>query len=209
MALMVRLVNAAVPNYFRCMSEPDDCPAEYEAPSIELSDALGELACTHTALRHAARRLGHLYDEAVAPTGLKATQIGLLSQTDLLGGEDGPTLQALADRLVIGISSLTYALRPLVRDGLIELRQGAHDKRTKHAALTTLGRKRLADGITLWAAVNRRTEIVLGHDQATRLRALADTVSSREFLDAYKVGQPIGGAAAAEADGGLPPRRQP
>ena len=168
------------------MSKLDDSDVEHDEPGIQLNDALGELACTHTALRQAARRLGHLYDEAVAPTGLKATQVGLLSQTDLLGGEDGPTLQALAERLAIGISSLTYALRPLVRDGMIELRQDAHDKRTKHAWLTTQGRMRLAEAAVLWAAANRRTEIVLGHDSARRLRALADQVSSREFLQTYK-----------------------
>lgn len=181
------------------MSKSDDSTLEHDAPSIDLSDALGELACTHTALRHAARRLGHLYDEAVSPTGLKATQVGLLSQADLLGGKDGPTLQALAERLAIGISSLTYALRPLVRDGLIELRQDAQDKRTKHAWLTALGRKRLAEGMTLWAAANRRTEIVLGHDAASKLRALADEVSSREFLAAYQAGQAIGAKPKAEA----------
>ncbi|HVJ42256.1 MAG TPA: hypothetical protein VM639_12200, partial [Dongiaceae bacterium] len=74
----------------------------------------------------------------------------------------------------------------------IELRQDAHDKRTKHAWLTALGRKRLAEGMTLWAAANRRTEIVLGHDAASKLRALADEVSSREFLAAYQAGQAIG-----------------
>ena len=168
------------------MDNPNDSGLEPDALSIELSDAWGQLDCTHNALRRAARRLGHLYDEAVAPTGLKATQLGLLVQTDRLGGEDGPTLQALAERLAIEISSLTYALRPLVRDGMIELRPDAHDKRTKHACLTALGRKRLAEGITLWAVANRRTEVVLGHEAASRLRALADAVSSKEFLEAYK-----------------------
>jgi DNA-binding MarR family transcriptional regulator len=168
------------------MIKPDDSGSQHASPSFELNDELGELDCTHTALRHAARRLGNLYDEALAPTGLKATQAGLLIQTDRLGGENGPTLQALADRLAIGISSLTYALRPLVRDGLIELRPDAHDKRTKHAWLTTQGRMRLAEAAVLWAAANRRTEIVLGHDSARRLRALADQVSSREFLQTYK-----------------------
>lgn len=86
---------------------------------------LSELACTNTALRRAARQLGHLYDEAVAPTDLKATQLGLLSQIDSLGGDDGPTLQALAERLAIRISALTHALRPLVRDSLVELRPDA------------------------------------------------------------------------------------
>jgi DNA-binding MarR family transcriptional regulator len=185
------LVNATAPNYFSQMGQSDETIIEHDEASIDLSDALGELDCTHTALRLAARRLGHLYDEAVSPTGLKATQVGLLLQTDRLGGADGPALQALAERLAIGVSSLTYALRPLVREGMIELRQDAHDKRTKHASLTALGRKRLAEGIALWAAANRRTEVVLGPSSARRLRALADQVSSREFIEAYKTGQSI------------------
>ena len=170
------------------MSKPDEFSADPDEPGVALSDALGELACTHTALRRAARRLGNLYDEAVAPTGLKATQLGLLSQIADLGGEHGPTLQALAERLAIGVSSLTYALRPLVRDGLVALRQDAHDKRAKHASLTPLGARRLAEGVALWTVANRRTEVVLGHGAATTLRALADEVSSREFLETYKGG---------------------
>jgi DNA-binding MarR family transcriptional regulator len=173
------------------MSKLNDSDTDHDEPGIEPDGGLGELACTHTALRHAARRLGHLYDEAVSPTDLKATQLGLLSQIDRLGRKDGPTLQALAERLTIGISSLTYALRPLVRDGLVELRQDANDKRTKHAALTALGRKRLDEGFVLWAAANRRVEIVLGQ-AASKLRALADDVSSKEFLEAYKAGRPLG-----------------
>lgn len=152
---------------------------------------LGELACTNSALRRAARQLGHLYDEAVSPTDLKATQLGLLFQIDSLGGDDGPTLQTLAERLAIRISALTHALRPLVRDGLVKLRPDAHDKRTKHAGLTTLGRNRLDDGIMLWAAANRRVEAVLGSTSARMLRTLADQVSSKEFLDAYKSARTI------------------
>jgi DNA-binding MarR family transcriptional regulator len=174
-----------VPNYLEDMRN---------RKNSEISSAyeLDELPCTHTALRQAARRLGHLYDEAVAPTGLKATQVGLLFQADRLGGVDGPTLNTLAERLALSISSLTYALRPLVRDGLMKLEQDKHDKRTKHASLTALGRKRLAEGIKLWTTANRRTELVLGHDSATQLRALADGISSRKFLDAYRAGRPAG-----------------
>jgi DNA-binding MarR family transcriptional regulator len=173
------------------MARRNEAGPGHDEPAVEAIDMLGELACTNTALRRAARQLTHLYDEAVAPMDLKATQLGLLSQIDSLGGEDGPTLQALAERLAIRISALTHALRPLVRDGLVELRPDARDKRTKHAALTALGRSRLDDGTMLWAAANRRVEDVLGSTSARMLRALADQVSSQKFLDAYKSGRAI------------------
>ena len=152
---------------------------------VEAIDGPGELPCTHTALRRAARQLGHIYDEALAPTELKATQIGMLAQIDRLGGQEGPTLQTLADEVAVRISALTHALRPLVRDGLVELNADDHDKRTKHAALTAAGKQRLKEGFLLWQSVNRRIESVLGSKSANLLRALADQVSSTDFLDAY------------------------
>jgi DNA-binding MarR family transcriptional regulator len=185
------LFNATVLNYLMGMGRRNESGPGHDEPAVEAIDVLGELACTNTALRRAARQLTHLYDEAVAPMDLKATQLGLLSQIDRLGGDDGPTLQALAERLAIRISALTHALRPLVRDGLVELRPDARDKRTKHAALTALGKNRLDAGTMLWAAANRRVEAVLGSTSARMLRALADQVSSQKFLDAYKSGRAI------------------
>ena len=97
------------------------------------SEALADLVCTNTALRRAARRLGQIYDEAVAPAGLKATQVALLAQTAGLRERDQhqwPPLQSLAEQLAVSISALTHALRPLVRDGLDELQPDAHAART-------------------------------------------------------------------------------
>jgi DNA-binding MarR family transcriptional regulator len=159
-----------------------------DRPATDELDVLGELACTNTALRRAARRLGQIYDVALAPLGLKATQVGLIAEIARLsaaGHEKGPTLQDLAARLAIQISALTHALRPLVRDGFVELRPDADDKRTKHGVLTRLGKKRLAEALVLWSAANSRVEEVLGPDSAATLRALADEVASDEFLVAY------------------------
>jgi DNA-binding MarR family transcriptional regulator len=149
---------------------------------------LTELVCTNTALRRAARRLGQLYDEAVAPTGLKATQVGALAQMMVLHERDQhqwPTLQSLAERLAVSISALTHALRPLVRDGFVELQPDVHDGRTKRAVLSALGERRLQEALVLWADANQRVEVALG-SSAAALRALADDVASPEFLQAYE-----------------------
>ncbi len=163
-------------------------------PGPELCDELTELACTNRALRQAARRLGQLYDDALAPLELKATQLALLSEIDRFTGSDGqqgPTLQFLAGRLAIQISALTHALRPLVRDRLIEVRQDTADKRTKHGVLTPSGKIRLQEALALWAAANRRVEVVLGTASVLKLRSLADQVASEEFLVAFQAGQPM------------------
>jgi DNA-binding MarR family transcriptional regulator len=165
------------------------------ASAVDSRQALADLACTNTALRKAARRLGLLYDEALAPTGLKATQVGMLTQIELMTTRDadgspiGPALQGLATELVLHLSGLTHALRPLVRDGLVRLEPDPADRRTKHVVLTDDGRALHARAVTFWAQANGRVEAVMGVAAAATLRGLADQVASPEFLDAY------GGAA--------------
>ena len=144
--------------------------------------------CNNTALRRAARRLGNLYDDALEPVGLKATQMGLLAEiARLTAGNAGhpPSLQELAARLAIQISALTHALRPLVRDGLVALKPDDEDGRTKRGVLTASGTRRLNEAAAHWAAANERVEAVLGSDAAATLRALADRVASDEFLAAF------------------------
>ncbi|ROZ79893.1 MarR family winged helix-turn-helix transcriptional regulator [Ramlibacter sp. WS9] len=164
-----------------------DAESSLDSPTFD-PGTLGERVCTNTALRLAARRLGQLYDEALAPVNLKSTQVGLMVKIHSLMGADqqGPTLQDLATRLAIQLSALTHALRPLVRDGIVELRQDAQDRRTKRGVLTPLGKARLSEAMVLWAAANDRVEAVLGPASAASLRALADQVASDAFLAAYK-----------------------
>ena len=167
---------------------PVDAKRTRNKPAEHEQDILGGRVCTNTALRLAARRLGQLYDEALAPLDLKATQLGLMAEIHKLTGPDqqGPALQDLASRLAIQLSALTHALRPLVRDGMVELRQDAKDRRTKHGVLTPRGKAKLSKAVAHWAAANDRVEAVLGPDSAAKLRALADQVSSDAFLAAYK-----------------------
>ncbi|WP_211258464.1 MarR family winged helix-turn-helix transcriptional regulator [Luteibacter rhizovicinus] len=163
-------------------------PTETNKAAADLSAFLA-IACTNTAVRRAGRRLGSLYDEALAPVGLKATQIGLLAEIErLAAANEGqvPTLQDLATKLALQISAVTHALRPLIRDGLVELFPDASDKRAKRARLTTEGTDLLHRALTHWAVANAQVDRVLGSEAAAALRAVSDYVSSDEFLIAFK-----------------------
>lgn len=161
-----------------------------DAPENEEPGAWFLPACNNTSLRRAARRLGSLYDAALEPLGLKATQLGLMAEIERVkaNGDQGqePTLQELATNLAIQISALTHALRPLVRDGLIELQADERDKRAKRAVLTPEGIARLHAALAGWAEVNQRFEAVLGVEAAAALRAVADHVASDEFMSAFE-----------------------
>jgi len=169
-------------------------PAESAALEGNEREASLNLACTNMALRRATRRLGQLYDEAMAPLDLKATQFGLLAAiSSLTEAGTEPTLNEIAARQLIQISALTHALRPLVREGLVELHPDPEDRRSKRAALTPAGLNLLRQAASRWAQINGRVEKTLGPDVAEGLRVLADMIASERFLDAYRSGRAMEG----------------
>lgn len=174
------LVNGDVLNYFSTMVKPlssEPLPEPYDA-----------LSCTHTSLRRAARQLTQLYDDALAPSGFTSAQALLAAQLEQLGGkpgETGPSLQALARRLAIQISALTHAVRPLVRDGVIELHTDAEDRRIKRVVLTEKGMAQTQQMYVLWRQTNQRIESLLGDGAADQLRLLANRVAAPDFLAAF------------------------
>ncbi len=144
-----------------------------------------QLNCTHTAMRQASRQLTQIYDDAIAPSGLTSAQAMVVSRIDELGGApggNGPPLQSLARRLSIQISALTHALKPLVRDGVVEIHVDPNDRRIKRAVLTPQGMKQTHQMYALWTAVNARMDAALGEGTAEELRALSRRVASPEFL---------------------------
>ena len=164
-------------------------------PDVDNVEPFNLMNCTHTALRQASRQLTQVYDDAIAPSGLTSSQAMLVTRLDELGGAPGgtgPSLQALAKRLSIQISALTHALRPLVRDGVLELHADPRDGRIKRAVLTDKGMAQTQQMYALWAQTNHRIEAVLGTGGAEHLRLLASQVASPDFLKA--LGQESHGA---------------
>ena len=156
-------------------------------PDVDSVEPFNLMNCTHTAMRQASRQLTQVYDDAIRPSGLTSAQAMLVTRLDELGGAPGgtgPSLQALAKRLSIQISALTHAMRPLVRDGVLELHVDPKDGRIKRAVLTEQGMKQTQRMYELWGAVNQRMDGVLGAGTAADLRALATQVGSAEFLAA-------------------------
>ena len=154
-------------------------------PDLDDVEPFNLMNCTHTALRQASRQLTQVYDDAIAPSGFTSSQAMLVTRLDELGGAPGgtgPSLQALAKRLSIQISALTHALRPLVRDGVLELHADAKDGRIKRAVLTEKGMAQTQQMYGLWVQTNNRIEAALGQGSTEQLRQLATRVVSPEFL---------------------------
>jgi DNA-binding MarR family transcriptional regulator len=97
--------------------------------------------CFATSICKASRHLTQLYDDALAPSGLRSTQFSLLAKRSA-----PPTPMELAEAMMSDRSSLGHALRPLVRDGHIVSRRGETDRRTQQIVLTDRGHDKSREG---------------------------------------------------------------
>ncbi len=120
------------------------------------------------ALRRAARRISEMYDEALAPTGLRATQFAILAT---LSGAAGMSVNELAEELDLDRTTTGKNLRPLERDGLIAVGVSKADRRSRMIALTSVGRKRIAEAFPLWAEAQQRFESGNGRRKSRELRS--------------------------------------
>jgi DNA-binding MarR family transcriptional regulator len=126
--------------------------------------------CYATAMRKASRRLTQLFDDALLPSGLRSTQFAILSELERRSQEP-PTVQELADALVMDRSALGHNLRPLERDGLLALRESDADRRRRHIVMTAQGKAKHREARQLWQAAQDRFHEVFGADDAALLRA--------------------------------------
>jgi DNA-binding MarR family transcriptional regulator len=135
--------------------------------------------CYATTLRKASRRLTALYDEALAPSGLRSTQYAILRE--LVVGEP-LTVNELARLLVLDRSGLGHSLRPLQRDGLIELGRSVTDRRSVQVSLTDQGRRRFQKASELWRSAQSRVVDALGTSLALQLREQLNGIAEDERL---------------------------
>ncbi len=129
--------------------------------------------CTCFNLRKAARAVTRAYDEALKPSGLRATQFSLLGVV----ANRGPAgMTELARALVMERTTLTRNLKPLMDQGFLEAMDGA-DRRRRPIAITPRGRKALERALPAWRRAQAEFVDGLGRDRwQDLLRGLDEAV---------------------------------
>ena len=108
--------------------------------------------CVCFNLRKATRAVTQLYDDALRPSGLRATQFSLLQHL----AERGPfTMSDLATVLVTDRTTLTRNLTPLLEKGLVRTDVG-DDRRQRSIAITDKGLAALGQALPLWRQAQAR-----------------------------------------------------
>ena len=112
--------------------------------------------CLH--VQRAARALARRFDEVLRPLELTNGQFSLLMS---LNRPDPPSIAPVAQLLAMDRTTLTAALKPLERRGLVKIATDKADKRSRRIALTPAGRAVLAEAVPLWKKTHAEVELRL------------------------------------------------
>ncbi len=123
--------------------------------------------CLCLSLRRAARLATRRYDQALAAHELTSGQFSLLG---LLASRPGLSQAALAERLAMDRTTVTAALKPLERRGLVTLGRDEKDARAVRMAITAKGLEVLKAAMPSWRRVQRELTELFGARDSVRMR---------------------------------------
>jgi len=150
-----------------------------------LVTASDSAACACGRLRRASRALTQFYDDALAPTGLRVTQLSLMRT---LAREGTTRVSALAKVFMLDRTALSRALDPLVARGYVRIVSG-RDARTREVTITRAGAAALDEASAEWKRAQAAVAKRIGRE---RLDTLIATLTDLESL------HPDQAAAAAQ-----------
>ncbi len=154
-------------------------PDSIEHPKIPIPPGQhpGEMAgCICFSFRKAARAITQIYDAALAPSGIRITQFSLMAA--LYGHRDARRISDLARDLVMDRTTLTRNLRPLEREGLLEITSGI-DRRERLARLTDEGARRFREAVPCWKRAQARVLELFGEERWQTIRVDINSALTR------------------------------
>lgn len=147
------------------------------ALAVEMRDR-----CPALRVRAASRMLARLYDDALREIGLEMSQLPVLAAV-AISGERGLKVTEVARALVMDRTSVTRAIRPLEKLGLLRVARSPHDARSKIIVLTRAGERTLRNAYPRWKRTTRRIRQVLGAARIDALRVeLSALIAARPRL---------------------------
>jgi DNA-binding MarR family transcriptional regulator len=141
--------------------------------------------CNCTALRKATRRVSQIYDEVLAPSGLKTTQRAILVE---INRRAPATVGILAEKLVMDAGALAHTLKPLERNGFVSVAVDPNDRRNRLISLTRKGKAKLAATDALWSRAQDGFQAAFGEMESRALRQAMQILTSDRFVTSFKNG---------------------
>jgi DNA-binding MarR family transcriptional regulator len=145
-------------------------PATGDTGGANISDIAETTAatCLATRVRQLSRIITRLYDDAMRPLGITASQFTLLTQ---LAQQDGITAVEIGHTLDIEKSTLSRNLKRLLALSMIIMDPPA-GRRGRGLHLTPKGQAVLKDAYPVWQAAQARSVAVMGVETRAKLDEL-------------------------------------
>jgi DNA-binding MarR family transcriptional regulator len=137
-----------------------------ERSPAEATSSIGDIAemtagaCLATRVRQLSRIITRVYDDAMRPLGITASQYTLLAQ---LAARDSITAVEIGHDLDIEKSTLSRNLKRLLALGHINMDPPA-GRRGRGLHLTPKGQAILRDAFPIWQDAQKRTMVAMGAD---------------------------------------------
>ncbi|QEE27585.1 MarR family transcriptional regulator [Terriglobus albidus] len=131
------------------VSNADPSPVPFET-TIHVRDTC---LCLH--VQRAARALARRFDAILKPAGLTNGQFSLLMS---LNRPQPAPMASVANLLAMDRTTLTAALKPLERRGLLRNEANPNDRRSRLLSLTAEGHAALQAALPLWTQAHEELE---------------------------------------------------
>ena len=136
------------------------------SPAFETTQQVRD-SCLCLHVQRAARALARRFDDALRPLGLTNGQFSLMMS---LNRPKPPGMAAVALLLAMDRTTLTAALKPLRRRGLLKITANPADGRGRLMTLTAKGRRLLVRAVPVWRNTHAAVEALLSDGDSDRFR---------------------------------------
>lgn len=131
--------------------------------------------CLAHALRRADRIVSQLYNDRLAHLGIRITQFSILRALHFKGST---TASEIKNVLTMEQATISRALKPLIRDGYIEVGEGA-SKREKALSLSPVGKKLYQQALKPWNEVQKKLRDDLSEGDDDLIISLSQKIVSK------------------------------
>ncbi len=146
---------------------------ERETEGVLDGEAAREIlrGCVCSRTRMLDRVLSRLFDDSLAPLGIRASQLTVLA---LIGAMEGLRAADVAQYLEMDKSTVSRSLALLRARGWVEESAGS-TRKSRRLDVTAKGRTLLSETLPLWRAAAERAREALGEESVEALKGAADS----------------------------------
>lgn len=144
----------------------------------KVNECCGEISsrCIASRVRQLNRVMTALYDDALRAVGLTMNQLNVLV---FIFSHGSPTARALVRYLQMDASTVSRTIERMRKDGLLVVREGQKDARTRELRLSEKGEEMIVKAMPFWRKAQKRAQKLLGTFRAGAIASAVRNLRTR------------------------------